>query len=81
MMNIDDIKKLIEQQLPGCIAQIASDDGRHFSAIVVSEEFVGKNKVEQQRLVYKALGNAITSGNIHALTLKTFTPSDWANQL
>ena len=79
-MQANDIKNLIEKNLANSTAIVEGDDGVHFSAIVISEEFVGKSKVQQQRLVYAALGDEITNGNIHALALKTLTPADWSNQ-
>lgn len=79
-MQANDIKHLIEKNLSNSTAIVEGDDGVHFSAIVISDEFAGKSKVQQQRLVYAALGDEITNGNIHALALKTFTPADWSNQ-
>ncbi len=53
-------------------------DGQHFEAVVVSDEFNGKNRIQRQLLVYKTLGNRMT-GEIHALSMKTFTPEEWEN--
>jgi acid stress-induced BolA-like protein IbaG/YrbA len=52
-------------------------DGQHFEAVIVSEAFRGKNRVQQHQLVYKALGNRMRE-EIHALSMQTFTPEDWA---
>lgn len=49
----------------------------HYQARIVSSAFVGKNRIEQHRMVYAALGSAM-SGPVHALALATFTPEDWA---
>lgn len=51
-------------------------DGQHFEAVVVSEEFAGKNRIQRQLLVYKTLGDRMT-GEIHALSMKTYTPEEW----
>lgn len=51
-------------------------DGQHFDAVVVSDEFAGKNRIQRQSLVYKTLGDRMT-GEIHALSMKTFTPEEW----
>jgi acid stress-induced BolA-like protein IbaG/YrbA len=45
---------------------------------VVSVEFSGKNRIQRQQLVYKTLGDRMT-GEIHALSMKTFTPEEWAS--
>ena len=47
----------------------------HFNVTVVSAEFEGKNRVERQRMVYGALAVEM-KGPIHALALKTLTPSE-----
>jgi acid stress-induced BolA-like protein IbaG/YrbA len=77
MMDAPHIKELIEKSLPDTIAQIEGDDGRHFNAVVISPLFAGKNRVEKQQLVYSTLGNHITDGTIHAISIKTFTPEEW----
>jgi acid stress-induced BolA-like protein IbaG/YrbA len=50
-----------------------------FEAVIVSGEFRGKNMVQQHQLVYKALGDRMRE-EIHALSMKTFTPEDWASR-
>jgi len=47
----------------------------HFSVTIVSEVFQGKSRVERQRMVYAALSEEM-SGTVHALALKTLTPSE-----
>ncbi|MGC2167363.1 MAG: BolA/IbaG family iron-sulfur metabolism protein [Gallionella sp.] len=54
-------------------------DGRHFEAVVVSDEFAGKSRVQRHQLVYKALGDRMRE-EIHALSMKTFTPQEWQSQ-
>lgn len=77
MMNADSIKSLIENYLPNSQAIVKGDDGRHFEAIVISEAFNGKTRVQQQQLVYAIVNNYIVDGSLHALSLKTFTPEAW----
>lgn len=52
-------------------------DGHHFEAVIVSPLFRGKNKVQQHQVVYQALGERMRE-EIHALSMQTFTPEDWA---
>lgn len=52
-------------------------DGQHFEAVVVSEAFVGKSRVQRHQLVYQTLGDRMRE-EIHALSMKTFTPQEWA---
>jgi acid stress-induced BolA-like protein IbaG/YrbA len=55
-------------------------DGHHFEAIVVSAEFVGKNRVQRQQHVNKILKDKFDSGELHALSFKTLTPEEWSAQ-
>jgi acid stress-induced BolA-like protein IbaG/YrbA len=52
-------------------------DGRHFEALIVSGAFRGRSRVQQHQLVYRALGERV-GGEIHALSLRTLTPEEWA---
>ena len=74
-MNADTIRRLIEQGLPGATAQVQGDDGVHFEATVVSEQFQGKLPLARHRMVYATLGERM-GGEIHALALKTLTPAE-----
>lgn len=76
MVTAVQIKGYIENNLPCDYVQVEGDDGQHFQAVIVSAEFAGKSMVQQHQLVYKALGDRM-GGEIHALSMKTFTPEDW----
>jgi len=52
-------------------------DGAHFEAVIVSPSFAGLNRVKQHQLVYAALGDRMRE-EIHALSMKTFSPEEWA---
>ena len=54
-------------------------DGAHFEAIVVSPAFAGLPRVRQHQLVYAALGERMRE-EIHALSMKTFSPEEWASR-
>ena len=75
-MNPEELKKLIEASLAVSHVEV-SGDGRHFSAIVVSNAFVDKSMLAQHRLVYAALGRRFDTDAVHALSLKTYTPDQW----
>lgn len=76
-MQSQAIKELIEQHLTNSQAIVEGEDGVHFTAIVISPEFRGKSRIEQQQMIYAVLGSYITSGKIHALSLKTYTPEEY----
>ena len=75
-MQPEDVKTMIEAGLPGAEVT-ANGDGSHFDAIVVGEVFDGKSMVARQKLVYATVNDAITSGQLHALSIKTYTPGEW----
>ena len=52
-------------------------DGQHFQALVVSEAFAGRSRVQRHQLVYAALGERMRE-EIHALSMTTLTPAQWA---
>jgi acid stress-induced BolA-like protein IbaG/YrbA len=79
MITAEAIKTSIESSLPCELVQVEGDDGRHFQALIVSAEFTGKNTVQQHQLVYKSLGNKMKQ-EIHALSMKTLTPEQWAQE-
>ncbi len=54
-----------------------SGDGQHFEAVIVSDAFDGLRSVQQHQKVYAALGDKMRE-EIHALSMKTFTPTQWA---
>jgi len=70
-MRIDELKKLIEENLPHSIAIVNSPDEIHFDAEVICPAFAGKSRVQQQQMVYHILNPYIKSGELHALSLKT----------
>ena len=54
-------------------------DGRHFFATIVSAEFEGLMRIRRHQRVYAALGDRMRE-QIHALSMKTLTPAEWASQ-
>lgn len=60
-----------------CTYLDVSGDGRHFDAIVVSDDFINKSRIERHRLIYGALGNRMRD-EVHALSMKLYTNSEWS---
>lgn len=76
-MDAASIQALIENGLPGAQAEVSGDDGVHFEATVIADQFAGKLPLARHRLVYATLGDRM-GGPIHALALKTLTPQEAA---
>ena len=56
----------------------AGDDGSgesHFTVVIESAAFAGKNRVERQRMVNRALGD-IPGERVHALAIRAFAPGE-----
>lgn len=58
-----------------CQTLDVSGDGQHFEALIVCEGFEGKRLVQRHQMVYAALGDKMRA-EIHALSMKTLTPSE-----
>jgi acid stress-induced BolA-like protein IbaG/YrbA len=79
MVTPEAVKGYIEQGLE-CDYVEVEGDGRHFQAVIVSPAFQGKSTLQQHQLVYGALGTRMHE-EIHALSMKTFTPEQWSKQV
>ncbi len=78
-MELSAIEQLIRAGMPGAEVTVTGD-GSHFEAIVVSDAFAGKSLLQKQRMVMAMVNEQIASGELHALSIKTFTPEEWAAQ-
>jgi acid stress-induced BolA-like protein IbaG/YrbA len=76
-MSPQAIQSLIEQGIPGARAIVQGDDGRHYQATVIAEQFSGLSPVKKQQLVYATINAHVASGEIHAISLQTLTPAEW----
>jgi acid stress-induced BolA-like protein IbaG/YrbA len=73
-----DVQRFIVDGLP-CEHIVVDGDGQHFFATIVSPEFEGKSRIARHQCVYQALGDRMRA-QIHALSMKTLTPAEWATQ-
>lgn len=76
-MNAEQIKNMIAAGLP-CQHIELEGDGRHWYATIVSSEFAGKRAIQRHQQVYATLGAKMQNDEVHALSMKTFTPAEWA---
>ena len=73
-----DVRRFIADGLV-CEHLEVEGDGRHFFATIVSAAFDGQPRVRRHQQVYAALGDRMRE-QIHALSMKTLTPAEWAAQ-
>jgi len=78
-METEAVARLIREGMPEAHVEVTGD-GSHFEALVVSDLFAGKTPIQKQRLVMATVRPQIESGELHALSIKTFTPEQWAEQ-
>lgn len=76
MLDPKQLHAWIEAGLP-CEYLTVDGDGHHFGAIIVSAEFAGMNRVKRQQRVYQTIRSQLDSGELHALSMQTFTPEEW----
>ena len=74
-ISAEKIKELINRKFPQADIEIidTAGDSNHYSAIITAKEFRGKSRVEQHKMVYKALEGAMDGSNgiLHAFALQT----------
>ena len=74
-MSAEKIRELLEKKFPRADIEIidTTGDSNHYSATITAQEFEGKSRIEQHKLVYKALEGAMDGNNgiLHALALQT----------
>ena len=76
-MTADQLQQLIAAGLP-CEHLEVEGDGRHWFATIVSPEFEGKRPIARHQRVYATLGERLETDEVHALSMKTLTPAEWA---
>ena len=79
MLDPEKVKQRIATAFPDADVDVKdlTGTGDHFEARVVSAEFDGKSMIDQHKLVYAPLQDWLKSGELHALALRTFSPSQW----
>jgi stress-induced morphogen len=76
-ISLDEVRLLIEASLPGAEVEVIDETGTqdHLRATVTALQFEGLSRIEQHRLVKKAVQTRFDDGSIHALSIKTSAPS------
>lgn len=79
-MQKNDVKNRIEKSLVGSEALVSEFSGGddHYSVVVVYPEFAGKMLLKRHRMVLDLFMAEIETGEVHALTIKAYTPEQWA---
>ena len=78
-MEASQVKQLIVDQLDNVEVEVETD-GYHYQVRAIGEMFEGLNAVKRQQAIYACLNKYIIDGTIHAVVIKTYTPSEWQAQ-
>ena len=78
-MTSDELQAIISASID-CEHIELSGDGRHWYATIVSNIFEGQRLIQRHQRVYATLGGRMQTDEVHALSMKTFTPAEWAVQ-
>jgi acid stress-induced BolA-like protein IbaG/YrbA len=74
-METEKVAELIRAGMPGAQVEVTGD-GRHFEATVISPVFAGKSLIQKHRLVMDTVKQQIASDELHALSIKAYTPEE-----
>ncbi len=74
-LPVAELRELILEAFPDADIEIRAlaEDEDHYAASIVSEQFRGKNRIQQHQMVYAALKGKM-GGDLHALALQTGVP-------
>ena len=77
-MTSEELQTIIQSGLD-CQHIELSGDGRHWYATIVSPAFEGKRLIQRHQQVYATLGGRMQTDEVHALSMKTYTPAEWSS--
>lgn len=75
-MQLETMSEQLASAFPG-EHTVLEGDGYKFQAVVVSAKFDGANTLARHKLVYAAVDSFIKSGELHALSIKAYSPAEW----
>jgi acid stress-induced BolA-like protein IbaG/YrbA len=78
-MQCNDIELLLTDMLKLTEVYVKAE-GSHYAVTAVGDCFEGLSRVKQQQMIYAPLMTAIADGSIHAVSIKTFTPTQWRRE-
>jgi acid stress-induced BolA-like protein IbaG/YrbA len=75
-MDLQEIENILQEALSLSFVKVTGD-GSHFQVIAVGDCFDGATRIKRQKMIYAPLQERISSGEMHALTIKTYTEEQW----
>ncbi|ART80821.1 BolA family protein [Oceanisphaera avium] len=77
------LNEQVEQLVRSAIAVdeiYVKSEGTHVQVIAVAPEFNELSRLKREQAIKRPLAELIADNTIHALTVKTFTPEQWARE-
>lgn len=74
-MEAEAIQQLLSQHFSQASIEV-NVEGSHVNLQIISDVFEGMRPLKRQQAVYQVLNEHIASGAIHAVNMKTLTPSE-----
>lgn len=76
-MDSSQVKELLDEALQ--LEEIhVKGEGSHYEVVAVDAKFDGMSRVKKQQLIYAPLMEYIKRNDIHAVSIKAYTPEEWA---
>ncbi|OEF28438.1 BolA family iron metabolism protein IbaG [Vibrio rumoiensis] len=76
-MDIIQVKQILDDALS--LQEIhVKGEGSHYEVVAVDSAFDGMSRVKKQQLIYAPLMEYIQRNDIHAVSIKAYTPEEWA---
>lgn len=79
-MNVEDVKKILINELNLTEIIVKSEDNSHFQIIAIGDLFKEMSRVKKQQTVYKPLMDSIAANHIHAVSIKAYSPDEWSRE-
>jgi acid stress-induced BolA-like protein IbaG/YrbA len=78
-VDIDVVKQMIEQGFSAAEVRVGGE-GCNLTATVISADFEGMNRIKRHRMVMDRVKSLLESGELHALSISTYTPQAWSDR-
>ncbi|GLR72857.1 BolA family protein [Agaribacter marinus] len=78
-MTNEEVEQLLKSDLALSDVKVKSE-GTHYQIIAIDDQFEGMSRVKKQQMIYSPLSEKIADGTIHAITIKTFSNSQWERE-
>lgn len=76
-MSPEELQVILREKLSDCEVNVGGD-GYHYEVVAIGKIFDGLSAVKKQQTVYGCINDLIIDGTVHAVSIKAYTPEEWA---